>query len=171
MAERSATTGSTTDTTRRTVVAAAGTAGLAAALAACGGSGSSSGSTASQPPKSSASTGMPSPSDGGAHSPATGSKAGGATLAETSEIPVGGGKLFANEHVVVTQPSKGTFKAFSAICTHAGCTIAQIKNGTIDCPCHGSKFHIADGSVAQGPATKPLAPAKISVEGSAIKLA
>jgi Rieske Fe-S protein len=164
------TTDSTANTTRRTVVAAAGTAGLAAALAACGGSGSGSGSTASSPaPESSPSAGTP--SGGGAQAPGTGSKAGGAALAETAEIPVGGGKIFADEKVVVTQPSKGTFKGFSAICTHAGCALSQVKNGTIDCPCHGSKFHIADGSVAQGPALKPLAPAEISVEGNSIELA
>ncbi|MCQ4084871.1 Rieske (2Fe-2S) protein [Streptomyces sp. RB6PN25] len=165
MADSSGTTGPTGHTTRRTVVAAAGTAGLATALAACGGSGYTASSASSASPPAAA------PSDGGMQSPSAGGGGGSAELAKTSEIPEGGGKIFAGQQVVVTQPSAGTFKGFSAVCTHAGCTVSQVQDGTIDCPCHGSKYHIADGSVAQGPATQPLAPAKISVEGGAIKLA
>jgi len=97
--------------------------------------------------------------------------AAGDALAKTSDIPEGGGKVFAAQKVVVTQPAAGQYKAFSAVCTHQGCTVSQVNNGMINCPCHGSKFKIADGSVAQGPATQPLAPANITVSGSDIKLA
>ncbi|MEV6947546.1 Rieske (2Fe-2S) protein [Streptomyces sp. NPDC051172] len=96
---------------------------------------------------------------------------GGQELAKTSEIPVGGGKIFKDQKVVVTQPKKDEFKAFSAICTHQGCTVGTISNGTIDCPCHGSKYRIADGSVAGGPAPKPLPAEQIKVEGNSIRLA
>jgi Rieske Fe-S protein len=95
----------------------------------------------------------------------------GQELAKTSQIPVGGGKIFKDEKVVVTQPKKGEFKGFSAICTHQGCTVSTIANGTIDCPCHGSKYHIADGSVAGGPAPKPLPEKQIKVEGDSVRLA
>ncbi|MFJ2610441.1 ubiquinol-cytochrome c reductase iron-sulfur subunit [Streptomyces sp. NPDC087425] len=91
-------------------------------------------------------------------------------LAKTSEIPVGGGKIFKAKKVVVTQPKKGHFMCFSAICTHQGCTVAKVQNGTIDCPCHGSRFHIADGTVAHGPATKALPARKIEVKGASIRL-
>ncbi|MFQ6143543.1 Rieske (2Fe-2S) protein [Streptomyces seoulensis] len=91
-------------------------------------------------------------------------------LTRTSDIPVGGGKVFAEHKIVVTQPKKGEFKAFSAVCTHQGCTVAKVADGTIDCPCHGSMFHVADGSVAHGPATHPLAPKKIEVSGNSIRL-
>ncbi|MFD9395927.1 Rieske (2Fe-2S) protein [Streptomyces sp. NPDC060000] len=91
-------------------------------------------------------------------------------LAKTTDIPVGGGKIFADQKVVVTQPAKDDFKAFSAICTHMGCIVNKVADGTIDCPCHGSKYHIADGSVAGGPAPKPLPAKQIAVEGGAIKL-
>ncbi|MFI0240687.1 Rieske (2Fe-2S) protein [Streptomyces sp. NPDC016845] len=91
-------------------------------------------------------------------------------LAKTSDIPVGGGKVFADEKVVVTQPTQGDFKAFSAVCTHQGCTVNAVSDGTIDCPCHGSKFKIADASVAGGPAPRPLPPQKITVTGKSISL-
>jgi Rieske Fe-S protein len=91
-------------------------------------------------------------------------------LAKTSEIPVGGGKIFGAKAVVVTQPTKGTFQAFSTVCTHQGCAVDEIKGGTINCPCHGSKFAIADGSVTAGPAPKPLPAKKISVDGDSLIL-
>ena len=78
------------------------------------------------------------------------------TLGPTSEVPVGGGKIYPKANVVVTQPSAGEFKAFSAICTHQGCPVTSVADGTIDCTCHGSKFSIEDGSVVNGPATIPL---------------
>lgn len=92
-------------------------------------------------------------------------------LATTGEIPVGGGKVFAEQKVVVTQPEAGQFKAFSAICTHQGCTVREISGGVINCPCHQSRFAIADGSVQGGPATQPLPTKAIKVEGDQISLA
>ncbi|MET9409915.1 Rieske (2Fe-2S) protein [Streptomyces sp. NPDC002935] len=95
----------------------------------------------------------------------------GEELAATSAIPVGGGKIFKDQKVVVTQPAKGDFKAFSAICTHQGCTVNKVADGTIDCPCHGSKFSVEDGAVKAGPAPRPLPAEKITVEGNSIRLA
>ncbi len=97
--------------------------------------------------------------------------AGAAPLATTAEIPVGGGTVFAKEKVVVTQPTAGEFKAFSAICTHQGCTVNKVADGTINCPCHGSKFRVADGSVAAGPASRPLPAERIIVSEDTITLA
>ena len=92
-------------------------------------------------------------------------------LAKTSDIPVDGGKVFNAQKVVVTQPKQGDFKAFTAICTHMGCTVSKVQNGSIMCPCHGSKFSAADGSVQGGPATSPLAAKQIKVDGDSITLA
>ncbi|MEU9230480.1 Rieske (2Fe-2S) protein [Streptomyces massasporeus] len=144
----------TYETTRRTVLLATGATGATALVAACGGGGDDSGSSSTQSP-----TG-----DGATSGPA------GRVLANIDEIPVGGGKIFKDEKVVVTQPEPGQFKAFSAICTHQGCTVATVSDGTIDCPCHGSKFRVADGAVAHGPATQPLPAEKITVEGNSVRL-
>jgi Rieske Fe-S protein len=89
-------------------------------------------------------------------------------LAATSQVPDGGGKIIDSERIVITQPQSGSFKAFTAICTHAGCFVSSVSNGTINCPCHGSKFSITDGSVVHGPATRPLASIAINVEGTSI---
>ncbi len=86
----------------------------------------------------------------------------------TSDIPVGGGAIYPDEAIVVTQPVEGTFKAFSTRCTHAGCPVNSVSNGTIQCPCHGSTYSIADGSVQGGPARGPLAAKTVTVEGDTL---
>ncbi|MFD9432229.1 Rieske (2Fe-2S) protein [Streptomyces sp. NPDC060002] len=148
---------------RRTVVAAAGAAGLSVALTACGGSDDdSSSSSASAGTSEAASTG----GTGGGDNAAAG-----AALTTTADIPEGGGKVFDSEKVVVTQPTAGTYKAFSAVCTHQGCAVKSISDGVINCPCHNSNFSITDGSVKSGPAQKPLPEVSITVSGDSITLA
>lgn len=95
---------------------------------------------------------------------------GGEVLIATSEVPVGGGTIIDDPQVVVTQPTEGEFKAFSSICTHQGCPVGQVDGDQIQCPCHGSVFSAADGSVVEGPATAPLESVEISVEGDEITL-
>jgi Rieske Fe-S protein len=91
-------------------------------------------------------------------------------LASASEIPVGGGKVFDKQQVVVTQPISGQFKAFSAICPHRGCTVSTVNDGVIECPCHRSLFSISDGSVKSGPASEPLSPRTIALRGQDLYL-
>ncbi|MFC7466943.1 Rieske (2Fe-2S) protein [Actinomadura keratinilytica] len=83
---------------------------------------------------------------------------------------MGGGKVFADDKVVVTQPEKGEFKAFSAVCTHAGCLVSGVKDSVITCDCHGSRFSAADGSVQAPPATKALPPVGVEVDGDRLRL-
>ena len=110
--------------------------------------------------------------DGSPGSGATGgSGASGADLGATSDIPVGGGTVFADQKVVVTQPTQGDIRAFSAICTHQGCPVSKVTDGTIVCPCHGSMFSIEDGSVQGGPAPSPLPKVEVTVKGGNISLA
>jgi Rieske Fe-S protein len=124
---------------RRTVLVGAAAIGAAGALAACG---SASG-----------------------HETTT--QAGPVTVA-ASDVPVGGGKILGDSQVVVAQPAAGTFRAFSAVCTHQGCLVGSVANGMIICPCHGSIFSATDGSVRQGPAATPLTPKTVKVDGSTL---
>ncbi|GAA2512500.1 Rieske (2Fe-2S) protein [Streptomyces gobitricini] len=157
---------------RRTVLRAAVTTATVALAAGCGdGGGDAPAATAS-----------PAPPSGPAARPPTGSESASVPaspsappptageLARTTDIPSGGGTVFKDRKVVVTQPEEGEFKAFSAVCTHQGCTVATVENGTINCACHGSRFRIADGSVARGPATRPLPAEEITVTGDSIRL-
>jgi Rieske Fe-S protein len=134
---------------RRKVVATAGLGLAATGLAACGGYGS-------KPSSAGGESASSAPSESGAA---------GKVLAKTSDVPVGSGLIV--DKIVLTQPSPGVFKGLSAICTHKGCTLSAIADGTIDCPCHGSKFNL-DGSVAAGPAKEPLKVQAISVQGDSI---
>ncbi|MGO4257723.1 ubiquinol-cytochrome c reductase iron-sulfur subunit [Marmoricola sp. RAF53] len=142
------------EATRRNVLYGAAAAGLAVPiLAACGSSsgGDATGST-----------------DPGATGDGSSSAPGGASGIKTSDIPVGGGTIYPNEKIVVTQPTKGEFKAFSAVCTHQGCLVAEVKDKTIDCNCHFSKYSIEDGSVEDGPAPKPLPEKTVTVTGDTL---
>ncbi|MDG4664293.1 Rieske (2Fe-2S) protein [Mycobacterium sp. 236(2023)] len=126
---------------RKTVLAGAGVGLAAAAVAAC-------------------SRGSESSSDSGSSAAPAGE-----ALASTTDVPVGSGVIVGE--VVLTQPAAGDFKGFSAVCTHTGCLLNEVADGTINCPCHGSKFSL-DGAVVNGPAKKPLEPVAISVQGGSI---
>jgi Rieske Fe-S protein len=158
--------------TRRGVLAGVGLVGLAGAITACSSGGSSS-SAAVADPATSSGTGGASTATSAAASASASSASGGTAagaLAPTSAIPVGGGKIFPTQLTVVTQPTAGEFKAFSAVCTHMGCTVNQIANGRIDCPCHGSEYSITDGAVLAGPAPQPLPAKTIKITGDSIFL-
>jgi Rieske Fe-S protein len=152
------------DATRRALLAGVGIAGLAGTLAACnltgGGSSANGYSSPTNKPPTSSNSPMSEPS--GPAKPVV--------LGHAHEIPVGGGKVFAAHKVVVTQPKKGEFKAFSAICTHMQCVVDKVADGTIDCPCHGSKYAIANAKVVAGPAPSPLPRETIKVKRGRIIL-
>ena len=73
--------------------------------------------------------------------------------------------MVGNTPPIFAAAAKGEFKAFSTVCTHQGCPMTKIDGDEIECNCHGSRFAIADGSVANGPASKPLKELKVSVKG------
>lgn len=125
------------------------------ALAACGSGGSSgSGSSAADAEASAQASSLDSAS--------------GSTLVGTAEVPVGSAVLATagQDPVLVSQPESGSFKAFSAICTHQGCPLTSVEGSTAICTCHGSKFNVETGAVEQGPATQPLAEIAVGVQGT-----
>ena len=132
--------------TRGMVVAAVAGAG-ASALTACGGGGDT---------------------DRGGEDAAA--PASGTPLVRTGEIPQGGGKVLADEKVVVTQPTAGEFQAFSAVCTHAGCVVRDVSDGVITCPCHHSTFSAEDGRPLGGPAVTPLPRVEVTVENGTVRV-
>jgi Rieske Fe-S protein len=147
---------------RRTVLACAGAA-CAAVLAGCSKYNSNTGGIAGSQPEPPGSSQAAAPAGSG-----SGAAAGPAALTTTSAVPVGGGKIFAAEKIVITQPQSGEFRGFSAVCTHQGCIVGTVSGGTINCPCHGSRFSIANGSVVNGPAASPLPAVGIKVQGTSI---
>lgn len=126
-------------------------------LAACGSGGSSDGSDGS-----SGSSGSGSSED---------ASGGAAEGIAKSDIPVGGGAIFDEQRIVVTQPTEGQFKAFTAVCTHQQCLVTGVADGGIDCSCHGSIFSIEDGSVVEGPAEEPLAEKTVTDDGDTLTVA
>jgi nitrite reductase/ring-hydroxylating ferredoxin subunit len=153
---------------RRSVLIGVGVAS-AAVLTGCARYGPGTGAVAGDASGGDGSGGSGGAGDGaaGGDSATGGNRTGGDSLA-TAAVPVGGGVVLGDRRVVVTQPKAGEFKAFTAICTHQGCTVAQVRDGTINCPCHGSRFNAADGSVVNGPAAQPLRPIDIRVSAGRI---
>jgi Rieske Fe-S protein len=158
------------DVTRRTMLRGAAVGGLALPLlAACGGGDSASGSGSSD--SSSGADPAPSSGDSSSGDPSSGDPGGSSGITvSASDVPVGGGTVLAKDKVVVVQPTKGSFKAYSAVCTHQGCTVGKVEGGQIVCPCHGSHFSIQDGSPVSGPAPAPLAAKKVTVKGSQVSV-
>lgn len=111
----------------------------------------------------------PTSSSGDVQSGSSGGSSGGGNTpvqVAAASVPVGGGQIVQSANVVVCQPAAGTFKAFSAVCTHQGCTVGDVSDNQIHCPCHGSIFSAKDGSVINGPATAPLGALTATVSGA-----
>ncbi len=100
----------------------------------------------------------------GACGPKADTPSGPAHLGSADQVPVGGSALFREDEVVVGQPRRGEFKAFSAVCTHQGCVLASLRHNVAGCPCHGSEFDALTGAVVNGPATKALPEVAITVQ-------
>jgi Rieske Fe-S protein len=144
-------------TSRRAVLMGVGAIGATSLLAACG---------SDTPPATSTGAGT-----GPAAGPATTPPAPTTPPAiHTADIPVGGGTIYPEAMTVITQPTAGTFKAFDSTCQHLGCPVSAIANRLIVCGCHGSQYHIEDGSVAHGPTTKGLIPRTVTVTGDTLTI-
>ena len=137
---------------RRTVIVGASLGAVTAVLAAC--------TTYGKKPAAESTTSAPAQASGSSATPS-----GPKQLAKTADVPVGSGVIV--DDIVITQPTAGTFTGLSSVCTHAGCTVSEVVEGAIVCACHGSKYNL-DGTVANGPATKPLEAKPVAVQGDSI---
>ncbi|MDF2968064.1 MAG: putative secreted iron sulfur protein [Nocardioidaceae bacterium] len=150
---------------RRTLLRSAGGGAVAASLlAACGSEDEPAAPSGSEGEANGGSGG-----DSGGGSGGNGGGQGGQQLTSTTDVDVGGGVIVEGQYVI-TQPARGEFKAFSAICTHQGCVVSSVSDNTINCGCHGSAFSAEDGSVVNGPAETPLEEEQIRVEGNKVLL-
>ncbi|NJQ07243.1 Rieske (2Fe-2S) protein [Streptomyces lonarensis] len=85
-------------------------------------------------------------------------------LGPAEEVPVGGAQLYRDEKVLVCRPEAGEYRAFSAVCPHAGCVLSGIRDDVAVCSCHGSTFEPATGEVLRGPAEEPLTPLELEID-------
>jgi Rieske Fe-S protein len=86
-------------------------------------------------------------------------------LAALADVPQGGGLVLSQDDIVLVRAQGDAVTAFSATCTHQGCTVDGVRDGQISCPCHGSVFSATDGAVVAGPATRPLPKVPVAVKG------
>jgi thiosulfate dehydrogenase [quinone] large subunit len=113
-----------------------------------------------------------SPSPGTNAAPDTAS---GTAVGAASSVPVGRGLSVSNpadgSAAWVVHTSASTFVAFSAICTHAGCTVQyDASNVQFACPCHGGVFDARTGQVLQGPPPTPLPSIPVQVVNGKIRI-
>lgn len=143
---------------RRQVIAGVGASALA--LAGCA---PTEQPEAGQPPAAEPSGSSPPPS--GSSQPPSASSEASATLTPLEDVKVGEAVLVKSDagEVLVCRTADQEAVAFSAICTHKGCTVEPAVKELL-CPCHGSRFNMADGAVLGGPAEAPLAKVEVHVK-------
>lgn len=132
--------------TRRAVLAAGGALAAAGTLAACGGGNDDTGGSDSAP------------------------KGAGAGLVALDKVPVRGAVSATGpkgEKLIVARPDQDTAVAFSAICTHQGCTV-EPAGSQLHCPCHGSVYNALTGKNVSGPAPRPLAKFPVRVKAGEV---
>ena len=93
---------------------------------------------------------------------------------KTTDIKVGAAKIVTlpgtKIKVAVTQPKKGTFKAFSPICTHQPVQLSGYSGSNLVCQQHGSTFSTTSGAATGGPARRGLTAYKVTVAGTSVKV-
>ena len=88
-------------------------------------------------------------------------------VAKTSDISDGEIRTFTVEEKKVAIARIGSeFFAIDDVCSHAQCSLGEgtLIDHEVECPCHGSRFDVTDGSVRFLPATQPVNTYKIKLE-------
>jgi cytochrome b6-f complex iron-sulfur subunit len=91
---------------------------------------------------------------------------------DLSRLPVKGtaSVTVAGKGYLLYRPDEATVLAYTSVCTHQGCKVGTGSGEVFKCPCHGSEFKKADGTVAQGPAAKALTRFPATIEGAKVKI-
>ncbi|MGZ4713170.1 MAG: Rieske 2Fe-2S domain-containing protein [Acidimicrobiia bacterium] len=104
-------------------------------------------------------TSTPAPAAAPTSSTTTAPRPPGTAVGPAASVPVGQAASFTDPYsgqpAVVVQATAQDFRCFSAVCTHAGCTV-EYSGGRLVCPCHGAEFDAASGAVLAGPAARSL---------------
>jgi len=96
----------------------------------------------------------------------------GAPIARVADVPRGSAVEFTDallqQPAVLVHLEDGDFAAYSAVCTHRGCTV-NYRDGKLACPCHGSVFDPARGAAVEaGPAPGPLSEIPVEVRSDEV---
>lgn len=96
------------------------------------------------------------------------------TACKTTDVRVGGAKIVTlpgtSTRVVITQPKKGVFKAFSPICTHEGAPLSGISGTSLVCNSHGARFNTSTGAATAGPTRKALKAYKVTISKTSVRV-
>jgi Rieske Fe-S protein len=152
------------------LAAALGVGAASASVAACGGGSGGSGGGSGGGSENGAGVGQSTPAASADASGEAATGTGGSAIAQESDVAPGSAVKFKDrgKDAVLVHLDGGEFVAYSAVCTHAGCTVAY-KDGQLACPCHGSLFDAANGAaVISGPAQTPLPEIPIDVRDGQI---
>jgi nitrite reductase/ring-hydroxylating ferredoxin subunit len=90
----------------------------------------------------------------------------------TTDVRVGGMRAVTvgGKSLLITQPRRGTFRAFDATCTHEGCLVTQLVGTRLVCGCHGAKFDSNTGAAAGGPVVRGLTKIRVSVARNQVRV-
>lgn len=91
-----------------------------------------------------------------------------AEICPLSNVPKHGGIVVDSANIVLIREGGDNVKAFSSICTHAGCSVSEVVDEKIKCACHGSEFSAKDGTPISGPAKKPLQQIDVEIKDGII---
>ncbi len=90
--------------------------------------------------------------------------------AKKDEVPAGGFKIFpfGGQPGILIRGADGSYRAFTAVCTHLGCTVQyRPADKAIWCACHNGMYDL-EGRNVSGPPPRPLERYDVHVIGDEV---